>query len=123
MKRFIIEVEDDTTAEDIHYACYESGIGHAKMDNWIQEVREMVPRSDGERRMTVKQRDKLWAVCGGYNVPFREDDYFVYSPESTMMAGWAEGWVGGRNHATGDRGGTEKPTIYVGVSPEGDSHT
>ena len=33
------------------------------------------PRSDGTPRMTIAQRDALWKLCGGMNVPFREDDY------------------------------------------------
>jgi len=74
-------------------------------------------------RMNEAQRNKLWDMCGRYGVPFREDDYMVYSESSSMMAGWAEGWIGGNTHATADRGGTDKPTIYVGVSPQGDSHT
>ena len=74
-------------------------------------------------RMTEAQRDKLWDSCGRYGVPFREDDYHVFSPNSSMMASWVEGWVGGNTHATADRGGTDFPTIYLGVSPEGDSHS
>lgn len=73
---------------------------------------ERVSRADGQRRMTNAQRDRLWQMCGNYNVPFNEADYFVYALDASMMAGYAEGWVGG------------KPgTIYVGVSPEGESHT
>lgn len=73
--------------------------------------------------MTDAQRARLQDLCERYGVPFNEGDYLVYSANSSMMAGWAEGWVGGNAHATAERGGTEKPTLYVGVSPEGESHS
>ena len=69
-------------------------------------------RADGTWRMTNAQRDKLWQLCGNYNVMFREDDYIVRDPNGTFTPGFAEGWVGG------------KPgTIYVGVEPNGRSHS
>lgn len=69
-------------------------------------------RADGTLRMTQAQRDRLWALCGSYNVPFSEDHYQVFKLDSSMMPGWAEGWIGGKHG-----------TLYVGVSPEGDSHS
>lgn len=72
------------------------------------------PRTDGAPRMTIAQRNRLWALCGRYGVPFREDDYVLQNrPTGLMTAGWVEGWVGG----------LVGKTIYVGVSPEGDSHS
>lgn len=88
------------------------------MDDWLKKggfiPKEWVStklgqRANGERRMSNAQRNRLWELCGNYNVPFQEDDYGFAnaSPDS-----WVEGWVGG------------KPgTIYVGVSPEGESHS
>lgn len=73
--------------------------------------------------MTPAQRTKLQVLCARYEVEYREGDYFVNSMGSAFMPGWVEGWVGGSEHATADRGGTEKPTLFVGVSPEGDSHS
>jgi hypothetical protein len=73
--------------------------------------------ADGTRRMSQAQRNRLWIMCGNYNVPFREDNYYIDG------YGYACGWIGGNEHATADRGGTKKPTIYTGVSPEGESHT
>lgn len=64
-------------------------------------------------RMTEAQRNKLWELCGRYNVPFREDDYVIMSADSIFgPPNWVEGWVGGK-----------QGTLFVGVSPEGDSHS
>lgn len=62
--------------------------------------------------LTPKQRERLAALCAGYKVPFREDDYL---PAFDLPAGWVAGWVGGRD--------CQKQTIYVGVSPEGRAHS
>lgn len=64
-------------------------------------------------RMTDAQRDKLWELCGRYNVPFREDDYYF---PTDLPDGWVSGWVGGWFP-----GSDRKKTIYVGVDPEGRS--
>jgi hypothetical protein len=77
------------------------------------------PRADGQPRMTTAQRDRLWEMCGRYNVPFREDDYILAGKQASIGAGWVEGWVGGRDGS----GITSRKTIYVGVSPTGESHT
>ena len=76
---------------------------------------------DDRNRMTRAQRDRLWDMCGNYGVPFNEEHYFVDQDN-----GYAEGWVGGRDYASrpnDPKEGWGKTTIYVGVSPEGDSHT
>ena len=65
--------------------------------------------------MTDAQRTKLQTLCERYRVTFTESDYLVFSQDSSMMPGWAEGWVGGLTQAG--------RTLYVGVSPEGDSHS
>lgn len=70
-------------------------------------------QNNNEWRMTDAQREKLWALCGRYDVPFREDDYVHNSKESAFMPGWVEGWVGGEPNLT----------IYVGVAPDGSSHS
>lgn len=62
-------------------------------------------------RMTNAQRDRLWELCGQYDVSFRETDYFNDS------SGMVEGWIGGRPHAG------ESTTLYVGVEPNGQSHS
>lgn len=72
-------------------------------------------------RMTDAQRDKLWDLCGRYGVPFREDDYFLNRP-GTFGGGLAEGWIGGNDHNGRDQARGKK-TIYVGVEPNGDSHS
>lgn len=74
--------------------------------------------------MNEAQRKALQDICQRYGVEFREEDYLVFPPTSSMMAGWAEGWVGGEAHAR-HRAGHILPstTIYVGVSPEGEVHS
>jgi hypothetical protein len=72
--------------------------------HWTGEAR--IPR------MTYAQRDRLWEMCGNYGVHFDEKHYQVNLLTSNMMPGWVEGWIGG-----------EPGTIYVGVSPEGESHS
>jgi hypothetical protein len=62
--------------------------------------------------MTPAQEQRLRQLCTNYNVEFDPSDYIEYPPDSFMMPGWVEGWVGGVER-----------TIYVGVSPEGDSHS
>jgi len=62
--------------------------------------------------MTDAQVARLTRLCEAYDVAFDPTHYLVYGANSWMMPGWAEGWVGG------------KPgTIYVGVSPTGESHS
>jgi hypothetical protein len=112
-KRFEIEVTDDTTADDILQALYDHSIIRISDP---REIQEYVGRSDGTPRMTVKQRDKLWQLCGGYNVPFREDDYTTPRTQGGGFGGpkgMVEGWVGGKGAGT----------IYVGVEENGRSHS
>jgi hypothetical protein len=77
--------------------------------------------------LTPAQDSALRNICGRYGVEYAREHYFVYPPDSVMMAGWAEGWVGGRRHANPQYAAPEqpagKPTIYVGVSPEGEVHS
>jgi hypothetical protein len=73
------------------------------------------PRADGKPRMTTAQMLTLWRLCGGYNVPFKEDDYLLLSADSAFTPGYVEGWIGGSLHAAGN----PKSTIYVGVDPQG----
>jgi hypothetical protein len=85
--------------------------------DWVStEHRES---ANGEPRMTDAQRNRLWELCGNYNVPFRENDYVLSSKQATIGAGWVEGWVGGNMYS----GIVARKTIYVGVSPEGESHS
>lgn len=73
-------------------------------------------------RMTDAQRDKLWNLCGRYGVPFREDDYFPsrFSSNAPLMF---EGWVGGNAYSSKITSPTGRATIYIGVEPNGDSHS
>ena len=62
--------------------------------------------------MTQEQINTLQILCRSYGVAFDPSHYLVYPSDSSMMPGWAEGWVGG-----------SPGTLYVGVSPEGASHS
>lgn len=59
-------------------------------------------------KMNDVQRNALSNLASRYNVNFDESKFFVYKADSTMMPGWAEGWVG---------------PIYVGCSPTGEIHS
>lgn len=72
--------------------------------------------------MTPAQEQRLRQLCANYNVEFDPSDYIEYPPDSFMMPGWVEGWVGGVERGP-DGFKPRKHTIYVGVSPEGDSHS
>jgi hypothetical protein len=67
------------------------------------------------KRLTKAQRDRLQELCISYKVKFREDDYPLFPLDAFMMPGWAEGWIGGKE-CVGS-------TLYVGVSPTGESHS
>jgi hypothetical protein len=88
-------------------------------DDRLRPTTDVVARADGKPRMTNAQRDRLWQLCANYNVPFREDDYILAGKQASIGAGWVEGWVGGRDGS----GITSRTTLYVGVSPEGESHS
>lgn len=69
-------------------------------------------REPHEPKLNEAQESKLRDLCKRYNVAFDASHYVVFSQYASMMAGWAEGWIGG-----------EPGTLYVGVSPEGESHS
>jgi hypothetical protein len=70
--------------------------------------------------LTLQQWLKLADLCRRYKVPFDPSDYLVHSMESSMTKGYAEGWVGGRFGSGVDGSRT---TLYVGVAPDGRSHS
>ncbi len=78
-------------------------------------------------QLTEAQEATLRKLCDRYAVEFDPAHYAVYSDTAVMLPGWAEGWIGGSNHANPDyMQPTEpvgKPTLYVGVSPEGEAHS
>ena len=53
------------------------------------------------------QRTALSDLCRILGVRFKESDYFIYPETSSMMAGWAEGWIGGNDGRK----------LYVGCDP------
>lgn len=117
MRQFIVKVDTtpfntEVTEDNLREALYHG----MPIEHTVREISELNHRSDGTPRMTFAQREKLWQLCGGYNVPFREDDYFT---EST---GFVMGWIGGFNHS-GLPSAKEKKTIYIAVEPNGDAHS
>ena len=115
------ECEDDCECERTDFAkdqpCDMCG---DHLDGYRHDV-IMVKRELLSSTMTQEQFDKLSVLCERFHVSMAITDYFVYSQDSSMMPGYAEGWVGGPNH----NGGLidKHKTIYVGVEPNGDSHS
>ena len=83
------------------------------LDRQMAAEREAYLNPPPKPRMTIRQVRALWDLCGRYNVPFREDDYYF---PTDLPDGWVAGWVGGWFP-----GSDRKKTIYVGVDPEGRS--
>ena len=122
MKTFIITVHDDeSTIESVRSVLY---LGTRKaeecpgFDISIPLIETISQVTNAPGRMTFHQREKLWHLCAGYNVPFREEDYSAapigfgsYSNEPPMY----EGWIGGLT--------MRNKTLYVGVEPNGRSHS
>ncbi len=119
MNRFIVELSDEWDTDRLHKLFYEVDAFPER----IYPLKETWERADGTPRMTTAQRDKLWDLCGRYNVPFREDDYYCPIGPVSVGIGYYEGWVGGPDHSIGTNSKVFKPTIYVGVEPNGDSHS
>ena len=125
-KKFIVEVDNDCEGleaiKSLLYLGRRSDETPSDLaDIEVFEVTEVPQVTNG--RMTFEQREKLWEMCGRYGVPFREDDYHPtqFSSNSPIMY---EGWIGGIKHSGPIPGHTErKRTIYVGVEPDGRSHT
>ena len=72
----------------------------SQLDHFIDSEYEFVHSSEETGAaagfgMNDIQRKALSSLCSQYGVEFRETDYFVYPETSSMMAGWAEGWIGG----------------------------
>ena len=119
MKRFVITVPDDTPTDMVRGALYTASIKYET--EGVYPVQETWMNNHGKNRMTTKQRDKLWELCGRYNVPFREDDYSgPFSGTGLGLKGWVEGWIGGVKH---NGHNNQEKTIYVGVSPDGRIHS
>lgn len=64
------------------------------------------------KRLTFFQEAKLRKLCEDYGVEFER---MHYTPAPDLPTGWVNGWIGGPEHAN--------KTIYVGVDPEGHSHS
>lgn len=114
-------IDDDCTCQTVNFdvfnhcdMCGDASAGYRS--HVIMIKRELLNTS-----MTQEQFDKLRGLCDRYNVDMSIGDYLCYGPNATMMIGWCEGWLGGVSH-NGMLSGMKK-TLYVGVSPEGDSHS
>ena len=125
-KKFIVEVENDCEgAKAIKSLLY---LGRRSDETPADlagiEVFEVTEIVNHEGRMTFEQREKLWALCKGYNVPFRETDYhrsaIGYGSYADLPPSY-EGWVGGDFYSNNKAGGQK--TIYVMVEHNGRSHS
>lgn len=65
--------------------------------------------------MTLLQELALRRLCQGYSVSF---DPAHYSPQFDLPPGYVAGWIGGQHRIHESPAG--RPTIYVGVSAEGE---
>ena len=72
----------------------------------------LVARDFLSAKMTVAQYRRLKDLCKQYRVNFDPTDY---TTQFDLPHNWVAGWVGGNTQSG--------RTIYVGVSPEGDSHS
>jgi hypothetical protein len=100
----------NTAAErDMHYHCDRDivrlGTDNEELKAKLAALNAEAPRADGRPRMTTAQRNRLWELCGSYNVAFREDDY---RPQFDLPIGYVGGRLGGADGS-----------VFVGVSPEG----
>ena len=78
--------------------------------------------------MTEAQEIALRGLCARYKVEYDPSHYVITPRHNTIfMPGFAEGWVGGLRHANPQYAKPQEPagppTIYVGVSPEGEVHS
>lgn len=64
--------------------------------------------------LTAEQEAALRGICGRYKVGYDQDHY---QPRFDLPQGWVAGWVGGYAIQA------ERPTIYIGASPEGELHS
>ncbi len=126
-KKFIVEFDDEITSEQLNSIIY---LGNKEaqenFSDQIPKIRapEVTEIVNHEGRMTFEQREKLWALCKGYNVPFRETDYhrsaIGYGSYADKPPSY-EGWVGGDFYSNNKSGGQK--TIYVMVEHDGRSHS
>lgn len=79
---------------------------------------ERLPNTEHEPRLNEAQEASLRQLCDRYEVEYQADHYTVWPEDSFIMPGYAEGWIGGPDHAKDC--GTGAVTIYVGVSPTGE---
>ena len=64
--------------------------------------------------MTPAQELKLRLLCERYEVDFDPSHYYVSPADSYIMPGWAEGWIGGHEHARVGAEEGEQQTVHVG---------
>ena len=130
MKKFIITIAstEEVSEEHIRSVLYlgnqEAGVGTLYPEIPTITVKDVAQVTYGEGRMTFEQREKLWAMCGRYGVPFRETDYhrsaIGYGSYADLPPSY-EGWVGGDFYSNNKAGGQK--TIYVMVEHDGRSHS
>lgn len=125
--RYTIKVQMDTTSQPGDHDATMRGVQqepstHATLSQVEGEASSQANESEevmeqDQTHLTLAQAERLRALCENYGVEFHAADY---KPGFDLPPGWVEGWVGGIVHA-GTPGFPK--TIFVGVSPEGDSHS
>lgn len=115
MKIIILAEDDDPTGELDRARASFRGEGFGEPEIYS------IKRSP--ERMNILQLLKLWRMCGDYGVLFNEENYRVIPDDASMMKGYVEGWLGGQDHSGARVSEGRKKTIYVGVAPDGSSHT
>lgn len=81
-----------------------------------RQIDEQTTRRDRRASMTSAQIAALSNLCDRYKVEF---DPMHYATQFDLPSGYVGGWIGGPNHSSLDPM-IDKPTLYVGCSPEGD---
>ena len=66
-------------------------------------------REDSDNELTVKQKEKILHLADKFGVPQWRINFSEFTPRFDLPPGWVAGWIGSK--------------IYVGISPEGESHT
>lgn len=109
------ECEDDCMCDTDDFVAYSSCLG---CDSTLGGSRHDVIAINHDllrTKMTQEQFDKLSSLCNRYHAEMRISDYHVRQPDSVFTPGWVESWVGGESCAN--------KTIFVGVAPDGASHS
>lgn len=93
-----LSVDDYVKVDEDWFQCLSFGFGPCDE-----------PRQPTETHLTPQQDERLRVLCERYHVEFDPQHYYA---AFDLPEGWVQGWIGG-----------QPGTLFVGVSPEGDSHS